>query len=263
MLDAEKVDLSSIAEALEDHSPETTWWLDPETGEVEPGLGPDLEEARDDSPVERGLVAIEPIPSSEGYGDMEEFIARVSDPHARDLLERAIAGRGAFRRFKDVLFEHPELREAWFAFHDARMERRALRWLADAGIIEPGVAERECARRPDPELPASADVLDPERIARDVAGDLRTLYGERLREVILFGSRARADAHPESDLDLLVVLDEMTSPWEELRRMDAVLWEHSLEAGVVIAAVPVSEDSLREQRWPLLHRAVLEGRPVA
>ena len=61
---------------------------------------------------------------------MEDFIRRVRDPRARDLLERAIAGRGAFRRFKDTLLDFPDLRPVWFAFHDARMERRAIEWLA-------------------------------------------------------------------------------------------------------------------------------------
>jgi len=34
MLDLEQIDLSTLAEALEDHSEEATWWLDPGTGEV-------------------------------------------------------------------------------------------------------------------------------------------------------------------------------------------------------------------------------------
>jgi predicted nucleotidyltransferase len=49
--------------------------------------------------------------------------------------------------------------------------------------------------------------FDPHEIARDVARDLRRLYGDRLSSVLLFGSWARGDAHPESDIDLVVVLD--------------------------------------------------------
>jgi hypothetical protein len=40
-----------------------------------------------------------------------DFTERVRDPRAHDLLERAIEGRGAFRRLKDTLFEFPQLRE--------------------------------------------------------------------------------------------------------------------------------------------------------
>lgn len=123
MLDLQRVDLRSLAEALEDHSSETTWWFDPDAGTSEPHVDPiytDLDE--EEHPSDRGLILIEPIPSREAYGDMEDFIGRVRDSRARDLLERAIAGRGAFRRFKDTLLDLPELRRAWFAFHDVRME---------------------------------------------------------------------------------------------------------------------------------------------
>src|SRR5437660_8872035 len=80
--------------------------------------GPDDGDAEDLE--DSGWVCIDPVESGDGYRDMEDFITRVTDRRAADLLERAIAGRGAFRRFKDTLFEFPEVRERWFAFHDAR-----------------------------------------------------------------------------------------------------------------------------------------------
>jgi hypothetical protein len=259
MLDLGRVDLRSLAEALEDHSSETTWWLDPDTGASEPYLDPASTGLEEEAhPSDRGLIAIEPIPSREAYADMEDFITSV-----RDLLERAIAGRGAFRRSKDTLMEFPELRQAWFAFHDARMERRAIEWLVDQGLIERGVADREIRTRRDPELPGPAAQFDPVEIARAVAADLRALYGTRLHRVLLFGSWGRGDAHPESDVDLLVALDRVESPWEELRRMDEILWRHSYRNDAVISAVPVGEQELRDGEHPLLIRAQAEGRAVA
>jgi hypothetical protein len=266
MLELERVDLRSLAEALEDHSPETTWWFNPQTGETEPYLADSdsvgLDEDEED-PLDRGLIRIEPIPSREAYRDMEDFIGRVRDLRARDLLERAIAGRGAFRRFKDTLLDFQDLRAVWFAFHDARMERRAIQWLADEELIERQIAEQEVRAREDPQLPDLASGFDPVEIARAVAEDLRTLYGRRLRRVLLFGSWARGDAHPESDIDLLVVLDRVESPWQELRRMDEILWRHSYRSDAVISAVPAGEDELGEAAPPLLIRAQAEGRAVA
>jgi Uncharacterised protein family (UPF0158)/Nucleotidyltransferase domain len=194
---------------------------------------------------------------------MEDFIGRVRDLRARDLLERAIAGRGAFRRFKDTLLDFQDLRAVWFAFHDARMERRAIQWLADEELIERQIAEQEVRAREDPQLPDLASGFDPVEIARAVAEDLRTLYGRRLRRVLLFGSWARGDAHPESDIDLLVVLDRVESPWQELRRMDEILWRHSYRSDAVMSAVPAGEDELGEAAPPLLIRAQAEGRAVA
>ena len=70
------------------------------------------------------------------YADMERFISKVEDPQLRDRLWRAIKGRGAFRRFKDLLFEHPDTREDWFAFKNEQDWQRAEAWLA-ARDIEP------------------------------------------------------------------------------------------------------------------------------
>jgi hypothetical protein len=52
----------------------------------------------------------------------------------------AITGRGAFRRFKDVLLDYPRERERWFAFRDALMAERVREWLAEHDI-EPEIDE--------------------------------------------------------------------------------------------------------------------------
>ena len=262
MLDLDAVDLDDLADALEDHSYDRSWWLDPKSGEVV--LWSDyFEEQGEADPDSRGLIAIESLPSREGYADMEDFIARVRDPRPREELARAIAGRGAFRRFKDTLLGFPELRAAWFSFHDARFERRAIEWLLDKDLVDPQVAERALAERPDPGPPVISGAFDAEEIAHAVARDLRDLYGGRLRKVLLFGSWARGDAHPESDIDLLVVLDRIESTWEELRRMDEILDRHSVESDTLVSALVVSEDEFEQPSVPALIRASLEGRAVA
>jgi predicted nucleotidyltransferase len=263
VLDLQRVDLRSLAEALEDHTPETSWWFDPQSGDIAPRADSLQADDPKQDPFDQGLILVEPIPSREAFGDMEDFIGRVRHPKARDLLERAVAGRGAFRRFKDTLLEFPDLRQAWFAFHDARMERRAIEWLVGQGLVEDGVAARELEAREGREHFELGVGFDPVEIALSVARDLRALYGIRLRRVLLFGSWARGDAHPESDIDLLVVLDRVDSPWVELRRMDDILWRHSYENEVVISVVPVAERDLDDPVHPLLIRARAEGRAVA
>jgi predicted nucleotidyltransferase len=257
MLDLANVDLRALADAMEDNSLEFAWCVDPRTGEVVAFAAAVSEQPGDD------MIPIEPLSSPESYADMELFVERVRDARARDLLSRAIQGRGAFRRFKDTLIEFPELRSAWFAFHDARMQRRALRWLAHQGLINELIAERAAANHPDPDLPELGIRFDPEQIARDVAADLRELYGERLRRVILFGSWARGDAHPESDIDLLVVLRDMRSPWAELRRMNDVAWHYSYANNTVLSTHPVDEKEFEEAATPLLRRVRVEGRLIA
>ena len=73
------------------------------------------------------------------------------EPDLRDILEIYLEELGygfdseaelndAFRRFKDVLVEHPRERERWFGFKDQRLEKRVLEWL-ESEDIEPILAE--------------------------------------------------------------------------------------------------------------------------
>jgi hypothetical protein len=72
--------------------------------------------------------------SREGYRDMQEYIWSLEDEHLRELLEVAIQGSGAFRRFKDVLYRYPEAETNWFKFRDEREQRRMVDWLESEGI---------------------------------------------------------------------------------------------------------------------------------
>jgi len=264
-LELERIDLEQLCHALEDHSDLSSWFIDTETGKLHllsDGMW-DGEDAGVDFEPPDDCRGIEPVDSRESYDDLAAFTAMVSDPRARELLERAIAGRGAFRRFKDTLAEFPDLRAAWFTFHDTRLERRAIEWLRDEGLISGDEADRGIAARPDPELPAIAGRFDPEHIAREVAEELRRLYGKRLRKVVLFGSWARGDAHPDSDIDLLVVLDRVEDRWQEHERMSEILDRHSLDNDTVVSASVVSESDYASAQRPTLIRARIEGRSIA
>jgi uncharacterized protein len=48
---------------------------------------------------------------------------------------------------------------------------------------------------------------------------LDELYGSRIERVVLFGSRARGDAEPDSDYDVAVFLHDLTDRWGEVRRL--------------------------------------------
>jgi hypothetical protein len=262
-LELSAVNLADLALALEDHSEEQSWWFDPVDGTVAPFFSWSLENPSDRSALE-DLIPVKPLPSSVGYADMGDFAARVRDPHARELLEGALRGRGAFRRFKDLLeLDFPELRGAWFAFHDVRAERRAIQWLAQRELISREGAERAMAQRPDPELEGLPGLLDADAVARRVANDLRRVYKERLKGVLLIGAWARGDAHPESALELVVVLDRISDCWEERRRLDRVMWRHSVRNNTVIQEHLVTEDEVRAKPAPRLTYELLEGVRVA
>ncbi len=98
-----------------------------------------MREALDEAhQVEQGYgtryIAVRRVDSREGYHAMEDFIETVADRRLQAQLAHAIQGRGAFRRFKDALFTHPDERERWFAFSTARVRERMLAWLEVEGI---------------------------------------------------------------------------------------------------------------------------------
>lgn len=71
--------------------------------------------------------------SQDGWGDMAAFAARQHDEALRERLERAIEGKGAFSRFREII--HGEnLGEHWYAFSTDRQMGRAREFLADNGI---------------------------------------------------------------------------------------------------------------------------------
>lgn len=84
------------------------------------------------------------------------------------------------------------------------------------------------------------------------------IYGERVERVVLFGSRARGDAQPDSDYDVAVFLRDMPDRMAEMKRL-ADLSTTILDAtGEFIHAMPYRAGSHRE-RTPLMHEIRAEG----
>lgn len=74
--------------------------------------------------------------------------------------------------------------------------------------------------------------------------ELQRIYGDRLKGVFLYGSRARGEADPESDVDVLVVLDDWDHYAAEIARTSVPTSELSLAYGLSISRV-----FLRERDW--------------
>ncbi len=101
--------------------------------------------------------------------------------------------------------------------------------------------------------------LDCKEILKAVRGILEPIYGERLRGLVLYGSVARGDYNQDSDVDILVVLDELDKYGEEMFRMGKSLYPYSLEIDRPISASPVSEAIYQSDEYPLYINAKREG----
>jgi len=153
-----KADLETIANAMEDTDRmDMDYYLDKETGEVIVLLEEifryaeeDQDKVREDLPDWQKeqvklaqdilfknpdrYICIPKRPSYEGYNLMVEFAEKVEDELLREKLSIALDGKGAFRRFKNVIADYPDYREKWFKFRDEKMNKKVIEWLNSIGI---------------------------------------------------------------------------------------------------------------------------------
>ncbi len=137
-----KVEMSELVMAMNDGSYDTEYYLDMETGEVITIFEDSeyMEEYKEilaaiEDESER-YVYIDEVESWDAYRDMEEFISTVKDEQLKKLLLVAIDGKGAFSRFRKVIWEYPEATDRWFALKKEKDRQRALKFL-DAIGVEP------------------------------------------------------------------------------------------------------------------------------
>lgn len=110
--------------------------IDLQTGQCWPAS---LETEEDGDDEDRWLY-VAPVGSRDGYRDMEVFITTVEDRTIADRLEIAITGKGAFRRFKDVLSRWPHELQRYYLLSNERQRGRARAWLALQGYRPTGAS---------------------------------------------------------------------------------------------------------------------------
>ncbi|MFZ5878607.1 MAG: nucleotidyltransferase domain-containing protein [Chloroflexota bacterium] len=91
---------------------------------------------------------------------------------------------------------------------------------------------------------------------------LAQIYGARLKAVYLFGSYARGDYNANSDLDVMIVLDDYQSYWDELVRTSQLASDLSLEYDITLSRTIMREDQWLKGDLPLLANVRAEGIPA-
>jgi hypothetical protein len=118
--------------AVERNAPDAESFLELSSGQVVSIVAGEPEAAALKRRVASALdnyVRIDPASSREQYRWMERFVASVSDDALRERLIIAIDGKGAFRRFKDVLLAYPAERERWFSYRSELLHWHISKWL--------------------------------------------------------------------------------------------------------------------------------------
>ena len=98
--------------------------------------------------------------------------------------------------------------------------------------------------------------LDDPILAR-LRASLQKTYGDKIERVVLFGSRARGDARPDSDYDVAVFLRGSDSFWTESGRLAAIETDILDETGAVVNALPF--DSSRSDVGALTAELARDG----
>ena len=98
-----------------------------------------------------------------------------------------------------------------------------------------------------------------QKVLKKLKKELMRVYGDQLASIILYGSQARDDAHPDSDIDILLVIKGNFDYIELLKRSDDLAATLSLENDTVISRAFVSEKDYRERQTPFLMNVRREG----
>ena len=96
-------------------------------------------------------------------------------------------------------------------------------------------------------------------ILNEIKQELQELYGDRLVKLILFGSHARGQANPDSDIDLLAVLKSPVSQVQEISYMSELCVKILLDHNELVSIVPMSEDRFNAKGVALLRNIQREG----
>ncbi|HEY0282586.1 MAG TPA: nucleotidyltransferase domain-containing protein [Rhizomicrobium sp.] len=96
--------------------------------------------------------------------------------------------------------------------------------------------------------------------------ELVALYGPRLKQALLYGSRARGDFREDSDYDVLVVLEGPLDDWKELDRLaqlsSDITWDTVATGRPIVASFKAVTEDMVRQRTGFMHNVRREGIPI-
>jgi predicted nucleotidyltransferase len=100
------------------------------------------------------------------------------------------------------------------------------------------------------------------KLMKKLKEGLVQIYGDKLKAVYLYGSYARGNARSDSDLDVMLVLDNYDSYGKEIDRTGELTSNLSLEYDVSISRVVMKESQWKTGDTPLLHNIRADGIPA-
>ena len=106
---------------------------------------------------------------------------------------------------------------------------------------------------------AERDLEDIRPIIDEVKSILEDIYGDKIKEILLYGSYAKGEASEGSDIDIVVVLENVDDVIEEREKIIDQIFELDLKYDVVISVLPLDEDHYRTRKSPFLMNIDKDG----
>jgi len=97
------------------------------------------------------------------------------------------------------------------------------------------------------------------QLVNQVKSHLITAYGEKIREVILYGSHVRGEPTKDSDIDVLVLIDDSIDSFEVRRSLSDLLFDILLEKGELISVVVLPLAYFENYSYPFMLNVRKEG----
>jgi predicted nucleotidyltransferase len=101
-----------------------------------------------------------------------------------------------------------------------------------------------------------------QKLLRELKSELTYIYGERLKGVYLYGSYARGEQQPGSDVDVMIVLSSFKRYGDEIKRTSELNAKLSLEYNLSISRLFLTEERWKHEDSPLLRNIRAQGQPA-
>jgi predicted nucleotidyltransferase len=100
------------------------------------------------------------------------------------------------------------------------------------------------------------------KLMKELKEGLLRIYGDKLKAVYLYGSYARGDYRPGSDVDVMILLSDYKDYWKEWRRSSDYVSDISLEYDVTVSCILIKEIQWKQSDKPVLYNIRREGLPA-